>query len=220
MPRKPGSKAAKTLLAEQAEFERIHKDKISVYRSQVDRKFSYIRSGATDDFILSFVKKYRTRERPTERLTRYIRNAEEKFNLPREIDEMELGEDREKAIIAAAQAALIMGSSINQVAARFGLKAADVSNWKDTIITAGAIGRRDRISDMMVLFLEQEIKSLMTISMVTEDVDWILRQDAASLSAFIAVKTDRLYQALQAFGRTLETRQRYLEQLEVIDEDS
>lgn len=126
-----------------------------------------------------------------------------------------------KLIKAAAQAAFIMGQPISQIALQYNLEMAEVASWRDTLITAGAIGRRDRLSDILMVYIEQEIKSLIAISIVTSDEDWIRDQHAGELATYIAIKSDRLFQVLQAFGRTVDSREAYIAQLEeVVNEDS
>lgn len=143
----------------------------------------------------------------------------DKMDLPPAIDMMEEGELKSKTIRAAAQAALLLGTPPAQVALQYGLPQNTVFQWQDTIITAGAIGRRDKLSDQLMIFIEQELKSLMTISIITSNESWVKRQSASELAHYVAVKTDRLLLLLQAFGRVEESRKRYVEQLEVIEQN-
>lgn len=139
-----------------------------------------------------------------------------RMELPFYLKNMPEGSDQSKLIVAAAQAALILGASPGQVAAQYGISAAKVAMWKDTLITVGAIGRRDRISSMLVAMIEQEVKSLMAISIVTSKEEWIERQNAGDLALFYAAKADRLFILLQAFGRVDSSLQQYAKQLEVV----
>lgn len=136
--------------------------------------------------------------------------------LPEYIDNLPDGTEKNKAIRAAAQAAIILGESPDRVAVQYGLTRDQVSRWEKTLTIIGSAARRDRLSDMLMTFIEQEIKSLMAISIVTSKDEWITRQDADTLSQFITAKMDRLLLLLSAFGRADEAKGRYMESLEVV----
>lgn len=129
------------------------------------------------------------------------------------------GSDRSKHIVAAAQAAIILGAPAAQVAEQFGISAARISQWRSTLITTGAIGKRDRISDMLMSYIEQEMKSLLAISMITSDEEWVMRQSASDLAHYIAVKSDRLLMLLQAFARSNSSQRDYEQQLKVLTDN-
>lgn len=141
-------------------------------------------------------------------------------SLPFYLKRLPQGSDKSKHIIAAAQAAIILGEPVAQVAMQYGIPYAKVTAWKNTLITTGAIGRRDRLSAMLMSYIEQEMKALMAISMVTSDEDWVMRQTADQLAHYIAVKSDRLLMLLQAFGRVDNSRMEYERQLEVTRENA
>jgi transposase-like protein len=139
--------------------------------------------------------------------------------IPYYLKMMPEGSDKRKHLVAAAQAALILGTPVAQVANQFGIHPSKVRDWKDTLITVGAVGRRDRLSDMLMAYIEQEMKSLMSISIVTSSEDWIDRQSAGELAQFVAAKSDRLLMLLQAFGRVESSRQQYVQQLQTMSEN-
>lgn len=128
-------------------------------------------------------------------------------------------EDPRLHLKAAAQAALLLGQDAGQVALQYGFSSSTVKTWQDTIITVSAIGRRDRLSEMLLVYIEEQIKSLMAISMITSREKWVMGQNAANLATYFAVVSDRVFQLLTAFSRTQETRERYASQLEVIDQN-
>lgn len=130
------------------------------------------------------------------------------------------GSDKSKHIVAAAQAAIILGTPAAQVAEQFGISKVRISQWRDTLITTGAIGKRDRLSDMLFAYIEQEMKSLLAISMITSDEEWVMRQSASDLAHFIAVKSDRLLLLLQAFARSNISQRDYENQLKAITDNA
>lgn len=142
------------------------------------------------------------------------------INLPPEISSLPEGEYKKEAIKAAAQAELLFGTPASAVAARYGLSIPATVNWQNTLMTFTSIGRRDRLSDLLLTFIEQEFKSLVAISIVTSDDKWVRRQSASDLAQYIAVKSDRLLVLLQAFGKVEETRKQYVDQLEVLTQDA
>lgn len=214
MARPKGSRNKKYAIPEQLEKDAVTEEALEVAQEHVEEKiknFSPAHDIERDKILLATHtvhpdSRYEDEEPEDDRasLPSYLRNLPE-------------GSDKSKTIIAAAQAALILGTPAAQVAKQYGIRYARVTEWQDTLITVGAVGRRDRLSDMLMAFIEQEMKSLMAISMVTSDEDWIMRQNAAELAHFIAVKADRLLLLLQAFGRVDSTRQQYAQQLQVVE---
>ena len=132
------------------------------------------------------------------------------------LSKMEDGPAKKDTIRAAAQAAILLGQPSNLVAAQYGIPLASVEAWKDVVSYTEAIARRDRLSEMLMAFIEQEFKSLMAISIVTSQEEWIIEQSAGDLAAFVAVKADRVLTLLAAFGRTQESIKRISDQLEVV----
>lgn len=140
--------------------------------------------------------------------------------LPLYLRNMPEGSDRSKHIVAAAQAAIVLGAPPAQVAHQYGISLPRINLWKNTLITTGAIGKRDRLSDMLLAYIEQEMKSLLAISMITSDEEWVMRQSAAELAQYIAVKSDRLMMLLQAFARSNMSQREYEQQLKVITDNA
>ena len=102
---------------------------------------------------------------------------------------------------AAAMASLILGDSPKQVAEMYGLKLATVKRMKESFDITNPINRRDRLSETLVAFLENEVKNLISIGIVTSDEDWIKWQNASDLSQYIRVKNEMMSQLLQSYGR-------------------
>lgn len=121
-------------------------------------------------------------------------------------------------IQAAVMASLYLNQPVAQIAAQYGLTHNQVYTWKLAFDSVESILRRDRLSEMLMVYIEQEIKSLMAISIVTSDKEWIFKQNAGDLAMYFATKSDRVMQILQAFGRVSDSRQNYVTQLEAFSE--
>lgn len=150
----------------------------------------------------------------------YLGEPERYNSAPYYLRNLPLGSDRSKHIVAAAQAAIVLGAPAAQVSEQFGISMPRIKQWKDTLITTSAIGKRDRISEMLMAYIEQEMKSLLAISMITSDEEWVMRQSASDLAHYVAVKSDRLLMLLQAFARTNISQREYEQQLKVITDNA
>lgn len=217
MTRPKGSRNKKFTVVEDIEQREITVEMKAAVAPVVEEKFSTVAPLPDAEHVQKILETHTVHpNKETEKIVVDV----EKASLPDFLSILPDGEDKDKAIKAAAQAALLLGQSASQVALQYGLHQSVVTRWQDTIITAGAVGRRDRLSDMLMVFIEQELKSLMAISIVTSDEKWIRRQSADQLAHYVAVKSDRLMAMLAAFGRAEETRRRYMEQLKVIEDNA
>lgn len=217
MPRPLGSRNKSKIVPERLEKEAVSQADMDAVAPLVEEKFKNfppIHDTEKEKEILNSHTVTNTRSDEKERVDR------SRMELPSYLQMLPEGSDKSKLIIAAAQAALILGTDPGQVALQYGISPSKVAQWKDTLITVGAIGRRDRLSDMLMAFIEQEMKSLMAISIVISNEEWIERQGASELAHFVAVKSDRLLMLLQAFGRVETTRSQYAQQLEVVGQNA
>lgn len=217
MSRPLGSRNKKHTVPERLEADAVTQTELETVAPQVEEKFNNFRpahDSEKEKEILSTHTVHRQSHIPES-----DRVDSSRVSLPTYLQHLPEGSDKSKLIVAAAQAALILGTPEAQVALQYGISPSKVAQWKDTLITVGAIGRRDRLSDMLMSFIEQEMKSLMAISMVTSNEEWVERQNASELAHYVAVKSDRLLLLLQAFGRVESTRQQYSQQLQVIEQN-
>lgn len=113
----------------------------------------------------------------------------------------ENGDGPSETLRAAVLASLVLGMPSAQVALQFGLPPATVRKWEQAFDITNPLQRRDRLSEMLMIFVEQEIASLMTISIATQDENWIKRQSAEDLAVYVATKQDRLMGVLAAYGK-------------------
>jgi uncharacterized protein YjcR len=117
------------------------------------------------------------------------------------------GDGPSETLQAAVLASLVLGMPAAQVAFQFGLPPATVRKWEAAYDISNPTQRRDHLSEMLMIFLEQEIASLMTISIATQDEAWIREQSATDLSTYISVKQDRLLRILEAYGKAQVSKQ-------------
>lgn len=117
---------------------------------------------------------------------------------------------------AAVIASLYLGESEPKIAAQYNLSLSRIARIRESFNDVGSIQRRDWLTETLVIYIQQEIKSLMAISIVTSDEEWVLAQSADGLATFIATKSDKLTQLLQSFGRVATEREQYIDQLDAV----
>lgn len=217
MSRPKGSRNKKYRVPEVMEEESISSTDLEEVSEEVEEKFNNFSPAHDPDREKEILRNY-TVDKKSKR-PESSEEDEDPDELPFYLKNLPAGSDKRKHIVAAAQAALILGTPVSQVSAQFGIAPSRVGEWKDTLITAGAIGRRDRLSEMLMSYIEQEMKTLMSISIITSRDEWVERQDADQLAHYVAVKSDRLLMLLQAFGRVEASRQQYSQQLQVVDQN-
>jgi hypothetical protein len=152
------------------------------------------------------------RKRPRPENVRMIRRPV-KLHLTRRSDDVAPSEPLKAAVMAA----LMLGQSAEQVAIRFGLPVTDVRRWEAAYDISNPLKRRDSLSEMLLVFVEQELASLMAISIATSDEDWIKDQNAADIAILHGAKQDRLMKILEAYSRAQTSRQQI--QGEVVEDD-
>lgn len=137
-----------------------------------------------------------------------------------DLDRRDQGVSPTEGLTAAVMAALTLGQPAEAVALRFGLSVTTVKRWEKAYDISNPVKRRDHLSELIMSFIEQEIASLMTISMVTQDDEWIKQQKAAELAEYIATKEDRVMGMLAAYSKAQASKAELVQtkQIEVVDE--
>lgn len=135
------------------------------------------------------------------------------------LENMQPGPVREETVRAAAQAAILMGQPPNLVAAQYGINQAILESWADIVGYTNAIARRDILNSILMAFIQQEFKSLMAISLITEKEEWVLLQPAGELADFIQIKSDKLLTVLSALGRSQEAVKHIAAHLETVNQN-
>lgn len=123
-----------------------------------------------------------------------------------ELNRRDPGAPPSEALSAAVVAALMLGQPAAVIAQRFGLPAGTVRRWEEAYDISNPLKRRDSLSEMLMVFIEQELASLMSISIATSDEEWIKSQDASELAQLIGVKQDRIMAVLGAYSKAQDSR--------------
>lgn len=105
---------------------------------------------------------------------------------------------------AAVLAAILLGQPVATIAARYGLSYSTVSNWKKAFDVESPEQRVERLSEDLMVFIQQEIQNLIAIAVVTSEEEWIKEQTASELADYIGVKNNTLLKVLEAFGKAQE----------------
>lgn len=122
-----------------------------------------------------------------------------------------------ETLSAAVVAALMLGQPAAIIAQRFGLNVSTVRKWEEAYDISNPLKRRDNLSEMLMVFIEQELSSLMSISIATSDEEWIKGQDAAELATLIGVKQDRIMAVLAAYSKAQASKRAI--QGEIVSDD-
>lgn len=142
------------------------------------------------------------------------------LSIPLDLNRSADGQSPNTGIKSAVLASVLLGQPEEQIAAQYDLPVATVKRWKEAFDITDPVNRRDRLSEDLFIFLEQEIKNLISISVATSDQDWIQMQSASELAAFINVKYQAIMKVLESFGRASIDRDKYSQQqLEVVDSE-
>lgn len=122
---------------------------------------------------------------------------------PNELDlnRIPSGGTRDEQIKAAVLASILLGQPVAAIAVQYNLPYQTVYNWKEAFDLTSPVNRRDRLSENLMIFIEQEIKNMVAISIATSDTDWIRDQTASELADYISVKHNSLMRVLEAFGK-------------------
>lgn len=123
-----------------------------------------------------------------------------------------------KGVKAAVLASLLLGESPGRIAKQYNLSYHLVRDWQSEFDITNPVLRRDKLSEHLVTFIEQEIKNLLAIGIITSDEKWVSWQSAGELADFVQVKSATIMQLLTAFGRAnqqaAELRQRQIDVVE------
>lgn len=134
------------------------------------------------------------------------RRRNENFRMVEKPEDLKLtrrasGDAPAETIKAAVLAALLLGGAVSEVAKLYNLEYATVYRWKRDFDITSPAKRRDRLTEMLVEFVEEELISLSSISITTRNEEWLLLQNASDLAHYVAAKEDRLLALLAAYGK-------------------
>lgn len=103
---------------------------------------------------------------------------------------------------AQAQAALLAGQGVNEVAKQYKLAPSTVSILKKKIDTqtlqAATQAQKVRIVDLIEGHLRESLNGATNIAKITADNEWLAQQSAADLGVFYGILTDKAVRLLEA----------------------
>lgn len=109
---------------------------------------------------------------------------------------------------AAVMAALLAGQSITDVASEYSLPVGTVKTWaasnKRRDVANVEPQKRERIGQLLMEYLEANLETLKTQTVVFRDEKWLLKQSASDVAVLHGVITDKAIRLLEAFGKAEE----------------
>lgn len=106
---------------------------------------------------------------------------------------------------ATVMAALLEGQSVSSVAREYQIPKGTVSRWKG-LATEGVREERTQkrdggaIGDLLLELLEKNVRSLIAISELTADKEWLKKQGAAEIATLFGVKHDKAVRMIEALN--------------------
>ena len=103
----------------------------------------------------------------------------------------------------AATAALLAGQLPSEVAREYSIPVGTVKGWKSKLKKDGQpvpTEKKEAVGELLVGYLEQNLKTLKAQSEVFADPEWIRGQDAQELAVLHGVLTDKTVRILEAMG--------------------
>jgi transposase-like protein len=106
---------------------------------------------------------------------------------------------------ATAMAALLHGQSVSSVARDYHLPKQTVWSWKQQAIRdADGVDayatQKDRIGDLLVRGLEEEIRATQEIAIAVQNPEWLEKQSASELGVLYGILTDKTIRKLEALS--------------------
>lgn len=101
-------------------------------------------------------------------------------------------------------AALLAGQSVSSVAREYKVPKGTVSDWRRRaeaeVVASGPTQKRAVIGDLLVDYLETNLRTLREQSEMFRDVEWLREQDASQLAVLHGVIADKTVRLLEALG--------------------
>lgn len=105
---------------------------------------------------------------------------------------------------AAVMAALLEGQSIRQVADEYDIPRGTVGNWARKARNQGVSGvsdtKKEEIGDLLVEYLQENMKALRTQAEQFSDEEWLEKQSASEAATLHGVMTDKAVRLLEALS--------------------
>ena len=105
---------------------------------------------------------------------------------------------------AVVMAALLEGQSVSSVARDYEIPKGTVSKWKSQgvagVATQKGNGPGEEIGDLLLTLLRKNLESLIAMSEVAADKDWLKKLDGASFATLFGVKHDKAVRMVEALN--------------------
>ncbi len=106
---------------------------------------------------------------------------------------------------AAVMAALLEGQSVSSVAKQYDIPKGTVSKWKGRGVAGVATQKGDEeVGDLLLTLLRKNLESLIAMSEVSADKDWLKKMDGASFATLFGVKHDKAVRMIEALNANNE----------------
>lgn len=110
---------------------------------------------------------------------------------------------------AAVLAALLEGQSVTAVAKEYSIPEGTVKSWKSRQrggehVATVAPQKRAEIGDLLMGYLEANLRALKAQAEVFADPDWIRKQDASEAAVLHGVQTDKAVRLLEALSHAAD----------------
>lgn len=111
------------------------------------------------------------------------------------------------AVQAQALAALLEGQAISKVAEVYKIPEGTIKSWKARLATKTSVvasEKRALIGDMLVEYVEENLRTLKEQGATFRDQAWLQKQKAAEVAVLHGVIADKTIRLLEAMGRQQE----------------
>lgn len=110
---------------------------------------------------------------------------------------------------AAVMAALLAGQSVGQIAKAYSIPEGTIKSWKSRqengeSVAKVATEKREIIGDLIIDYLEQNLKTLKAQSLVFADEKWLKLQPASEVAVLHGVIADKTIRLLEALASSRE----------------
>ena len=104
---------------------------------------------------------------------------------------------------AGAMAALLAGQSVSKVAKEYRIPRGTVGRWSSELRRSTKHfeeEKKEEIGDLLMGYLEENLRTLVVQSQVFGDPDWVREQDAQELAVLHGVLADKTIRILEAIS--------------------
>jgi transposase-like protein len=107
---------------------------------------------------------------------------------------------------AAVMAALLTGQSIGSIAEEYSIPKSTVKSWKSRQLNGESVAtvateKKAIIGDLLIEYLEANLKALKSQTVVFADETWLKKQTAENLAVLHGVMTDKAVRLLEALSK-------------------